>query len=263
MRAAWVQIPLSPPIHMGGHLPSHLYYFMDEMWDLNGLVSEWIASGDPEPCPWPGPQSGSNPTLAHIFPSGVRYARSLLTGIFYLAHDVCVWYSSVMKIFMYTQHILNRPKTKAETIVRIILGVVIFCFTFLLLLVSITGFLYAHSAVPALIAFGTALLLYALGSSLFKELSRSYIEVSDQDILVVTYGFPFGIRHEKHIKKQDIVQADISRSKRIHGRLAGAIPLCIILYDDSDLFLFEVCYCKESLECFRAFLQDKALPPLP
>ena len=41
-----------------------LFAYQKETWDLNGHGSEWIASGDPEPCPRPAPQRRSNPTPA-------------------------------------------------------------------------------------------------------------------------------------------------------------------------------------------------------
>lgn len=133
----------------------------------------------------------------------------------------------------------------------------------MLLILSIAGFLYAHSAVPALIASGSALLVFALLFPLLWDISHAYIEVSGQDILVVTYGHPFGKRREKHVRMQDIARAEITHSKRYYGRVAWAMPPCISFYDDSERFLFEVCYCRESLECFQAYLQDQPLPPLP
>ena len=41
-----------------------LFAYQKETWDLNGHGSEWIASGDPEPCPRPAPQRRSNPTFS-------------------------------------------------------------------------------------------------------------------------------------------------------------------------------------------------------
>ncbi len=164
-----------------------------------------------------------------------------------------------MKIFMYTHHTLHKPKTKANTIANILLGFVLLLYACMLLIVSIAGFLDAHSAGPALIAWGSALLILILLFPIFMDMSRAYIEVSEQAVLVVTYKHLFGLRREKYIKKQDIASAWITTPRRY----LASLPLCISLYDCSDRFLFEVCYCRESLECFQSYLQDQSLPPLP
>ena len=164
---------------------------------------------------------------------------------FSLVYDVCVWYSFIMKIFMYIHHTLHRPKTKAETITKMLLGFVILICVCMLLILSIAGFLYAHSARPAMIAWGSAVLICILLFPIIKDISHAYIEVSDQDVLVVTFGYPFALRREKHVRMQDIARAEITRSKRYGGRLAWAMPPFISFYDDSERFLFE-----ESLKNF-------------
>ena len=110
---------------------------------------------------------------------------------------------------------------------------------------------------------GVALLLYAISAPIFKDTSYAYVEPQDQQILVVNYIFPFGIRRERIVEKRDVARAEISLySKRYAPSVSEVIPYMILFFDPEGRFLFEVCYCQESIDCFQEYLKGQDLPPL-
>ena len=168
-----------------------------------------------------------------------------------------------MTIYMYTHHAIHRPKTKNDNIVKVLMWALVLFFSLLFVLIAVVGFTYAHSAGPAGIMLGVALLLYAISAPIFKDTSYAYVEPQDQQILVVNYIFPFGIRRERIVEKRDIARAEISLySKRYAPSVSKVIPYMILFFDPEGRFLFEVCYCQESIDCFQEYLKGQDLPPL-
>ena len=141
---------------------------------------------------------------------------------------------------------------------KLIKGLFVLCS---ILIYSIFGlgafacFYYAQCFIGGISVILIPVLLTAIILIHIKDIENAYIEIKENEILVVDYYW--GVKKEKHISFSDITSAEIciGYSSKVKGYRLSFVGMRYIVFKKDKKYLFKIISLPETEEIFKPYLQ--------
>ena len=145
------------------------------------------------------------------------------------------------------------PRPQTSNYIKVLFWLCTVLIYSILGLFSFACFYYAQSFIGGISVILIPVLLTAIILIHIKDFENAYIEIKENEILVVDYYW--GIKKEKHISFSDITSANIlpGSSFRVKGVKISQIPY--IVFRNNKKYLFKIIYLPETEEIFKQYIQ--------
>ena len=122
-------------------------------------------------------------------------------------------------------------------------------------LLSFACFYYAQSFIGGISVILIPILITAIILIHIKDTEKAYIEIKENEILVVDYYW--GVKKEKHIPLSDITSAEIciGYSSIVKGYRLSFAGMRYIVFMNGNKYLFKIIHLPETEEIFKQYLQ--------
>ena len=145
------------------------------------------------------------------------------------------------------------PKPQNSNIIKVLLLLNTALIYGMFGLLSFARFYYAQSFIGGISVILIPVLLTAIILIHIKDIENAYIEIKENEILVVDYYW--GVKKEKHISFSDITSANIlpGFSSKVKGVRISQLPY--IVFRNNKKYLFKIMCLPETEEFFKQYIQ--------
>lgn len=149
----------------------------------------------------------------------------------------------------------HTPKPKSSLFIKALFCVILILLYGIFGLLSFACFYYARSVIGGILVILIPILLTTAIFIHIKDIEKAYIEIQENDILIVDYYW--GIKKEKHISFLDITSAKIyvGYSSKIKGQRLNFTGIRYIVFFKDQQYLFKIIYTPETAKIFSQYLQ--------